>query len=149
MHCRVSEVFAASANRKISLPVFASRVAAGFPSPADDYIEGKIDLNRELIDHPLSTFYVRVQGDSMETTICQGDLLVIDRMPETRDGDIVVAWYEGDFCVKRLRVLDDGSVWLFSDNVSYSPIKIEREDDFEIWGLVLHSIQSFRKRWSA
>jgi len=89
------------------------RVPAGFPSPAEDYIEGSIDLSRDLIKHRLSTFYIRVIGDSMEPLIHSNDLLVVDRMPETNDKDIVVARFGNDLCVKRLRILNDGSVWLF------------------------------------
>ena len=79
----------------------------------------------------------------METLICSGELLIVDRMPETKDKDIVVARIGNDLCVKRLRILDDGAVWLYSENINYKPIQIGTEDDFEIWGKVLHSIQSF------
>lgn len=143
MQCSVWGIFTPNLTRKLSRPLVSSRVPAGFPSPAEDYIEGRIDLNKDLIKHPLATFYVRVIGDSMETVICSGDLLIVDRMPETRDRDIVIARLGSELCVKRLRILDDGAVWLFSENVNYQPIKIALEDDFEIWGKVLHSIQSF------
>ncbi|MDQ4121922.1 MAG: S24 family peptidase [Acidobacteriota bacterium] len=145
MQCKVTEVYAPDFLTRLSLPLFGSRVAAGFPSPADDYIEGRIDLNKELIRHPSFTFCVRVQGDSMETTIRPNELLIVDRMPETRDDDIIVAWYEGEFCVKRLKFLDDGSIWLYSDNRKYKPMKVAADSDFEIWGLVLHTVQSFRR----
>ncbi|MGI8494232.1 MAG: LexA family protein [Pyrinomonadaceae bacterium] len=143
MQCSVWGIFTPDLNRKLSRPVIGSRVSAGFPSPAEDYIEGRIDLNKDLIRHPFTTFYIRVIGDSMETLICSGELLIVDRMPETKDRDIVVARIGNDLCVKRLRILDDGSVWLFSENQNYKPIPIGIEDDFEIWGKVLHSIQSF------
>lgn len=144
MECKVSEIFVPNYSRKLSRPIFASRVSAGFPSPAENYIEGRIDLNRDLIRNPLSTFYVRVIGDSMENIISAGELLVVDRMSETRDKDIVVARLGSDLCVKRLRMLDDGSTWLFSENISYNPIEVTIETDFEIWGRVLHSIKSFK-----
>src|SRR5687767_645760 len=144
MECRVSEIFVPNYSRKLSRPIFASRVSAGFPSPAENYIEGRIDLNRDLIRNPLSTFYVRVIGDSMENLIWAGELLVVDRMSETRDRDIVVARLGSDLCVKRLRILDDGSTWLFSENINYNPIEVTIDTDFEIWGRVLHSIKSFK-----
>lgn len=144
MECKVLEIFVPNYSRKLSRPIFASRVSAGFPSPAENYIEGRIDLNRDLIRNPLSTFYVRVIGDSMENLIWAGELLVVDRMSETRDRDIVVARLGSDLCVKRLRILDDGSTWLFAENINYSPIEVTLETDFEIWGRVLHSIKSFK-----
>jgi DNA polymerase V len=143
MQCTVWEIFTPNLTRKLSRPLVSSHVPAGFPSPAADYIEGSIDLNLHLIKHRLSTFYIRVIGDSMETLIHSGDLLVVDKMPETSDKDIVVARIGNDLCVKRLRILDDGAVWLYSENINYKPIQISAEDDFEIWGKVLHSIQSF------
>ncbi len=143
MQCNVWEIFAPNFSRKLSRPIVASRVSAGFPSPAEDYIEGRIDLNRDLIRHPFTTFYVRVLGDSMESLICSGELLVVDRMPETKDKDIVVARLGSELCVKRLRILDDGAVWLVSENANYKPIAVNLETDFEIWGKVLHSIQTF------
>ena len=143
MQCSVWEIFVPNLSRKLARPIVASRVAAGFPSPADDYIEGRIDLNRDLIRHPFTTFYVRVLGDSMESLICSGELLVVDRMPETKDRDIVVARLGNELCVKRLRILDDGAVLLVSENPNYKPIEINMETDFEIWGKVLHSIQTF------
>jgi len=143
MQCSVWEIFAPNLSRKLSRPIVAARVSAGFPSPAEDYIEGRIDLNRDLIRHPFTTFYVRVLGDSMESLICSGELLVVDRMPETKDKDIVVARLGNELCVKRLRILDDGAVLLVSENANYKPIEINLETDFEIWGKVLHSIQTF------
>jgi len=143
MKCSVWGIFTPNLTRKLSRPLVSSRVPAGFPSPAEDYVEGRIDLNKDLIKHPLATFYVRVIGDSMETLICSGDLLIVDRMTETIDKDIVVARVGNDLCVKRLRILDDGAVWLCSENNNYKPIEIGLEDDFEIWGKVMHAIQSF------
>lgn len=143
MECSVWGIFTPNLTRKLARPLFGSRVTAGFPSPAEDYVEGRIDLNKDLIKHPLATFYVRVIGDSMETLICSGELLIVDRMAETGDKDIVVARVGSDLCVKRLRILDDGAVWLCSENANYKPIEIGAEEDFEIWGKVLHSIQSF------
>ena len=144
MQCQVSEIYSVKLNaRKLERPLISYRVCAGFPSPAEDYIEGRIDLNKDLIKHPFTTFYIRVIGDSMESLICSGELLIVDRMPETKDKDIIVARLGNDLCVKRLRILDDGIVWLYSENPHYKPIPVGIEDDFEVWGKVLHSIHSF------
>ena len=144
MQCKATEIIVPKFYHQLSRPLFSTRVSAGFPSPAEDYIEGRIDLNRDLIPHPFATFYIRVIGDSMESLICSGELLIVDRVPETNDKDIVIARLGNDLCVKRLRILDDGSVWLHSENPNYKPIQIGAEDDFEIWGKVIHSIQSFK-----
>lgn len=144
MQCVVESIFIPNFSRKVSRPLFSSRVSAGFPSPAENYIEGRIDLNKDLIQHQLSTFYIRVIGDSMEPLIASGELLIVDKMCETKDRDIVVARLGDDLCVKRLRMLPDGTVWLFSDNIDYRPIQITADIDFEIWGKVLHSIKSFK-----
>lgn len=129
--------------RKLERPLILCRVAAGFPSPAEDYIEGRIDLNKDLIRHPFTTFYIRVIGDSMEPLICAGELLIVDRMPEVDDKDIIIARIGNDLCVKRLRILDDGALYLYSENLDYKPIPICLEDDFEVWGKVIHSIKTF------
>jgi DNA polymerase V len=138
-------IYAVSQKMRFARPLIACRVAAGFPSPAEDYIEGRIDLNKDLIKHPLATFYIRVLGDSMEPLICSGELLIVDRMPETNDRDIVIARIGNDLCVKRLRILDDGALFLYSENPNYKPIPINIEDDFEVWGKVVHSIKTFSR----
>jgi DNA polymerase V len=132
-----------SRSLKIARPLIISRVSAGFPSPAEDYIEGRIDLNRELIKHPLSTFYIRVTGDSMcNAGIYPNTLLVVDRAMETNDGHIVIARLGDELCVKRLSIGNDGLVRLLPENDFYSPIEISEEMDFEIWGRVIYSIQT-------
>jgi DNA polymerase V len=144
MHCQVSEIIVPDFSFPLSRPLFASRVSAGFPSPAENYIEGRIDFNRDLIKNKLSTYYIRVIGDSMEPLIFSGELLIVDKMVETKDKDIVVARLGDDLCVKRLRLLPTGALWLFSENINYQPIEITLEIDFEIWGKVLHSVKSFK-----
>lgn len=125
---------------RLSRPLVQFLVPAGFPSPAQDEIAGRIDLNRDLVKHPLATFYVRVEGDSMEPRIHSGELLVVDRMVETKDGDIVVARLGQEFTVKRLHMEEDGNIWLLSENSSYEPIQITEGMDFEVWGRVMYSI---------
>jgi DNA polymerase V len=125
---------------RLSRPLIQFLVPAGFPSPAQDEIAGRIDLNRDLVKRPLATFYVRVEGDSMEPRIHSGELLVVDRMVETKDGDVVVARLGHEFTVKRLHTEEDGSIWLVSENHSYEPIQVTEGMDFEVWGRVMYSI---------
>jgi DNA polymerase V len=126
---------------RLSRPFFIVRVSAGFPSPADDWIEARIDLNRHLVRHPDATFYVRVNGDSMDDEIRDGDILVVDRACETEDGDIVLVRIANDFTVKRLS-LECGKLRLLPANTAYPPIEVTEEMDFEVWGKVLWSIRS-------
>lgn len=123
------------------IPLVLSRVAAGFPSPAEDYIETAIDLNRELIRHPYATFFVRVAGDSMLGAGIKPDTtLVVDRQLETKCGDIVIARLGDEMCVKELFIDDGGKIFLLSKNDNYPPIEISEDADFEIWGKVICSI---------
>lgn len=121
-------------------PLVVARISAGFPSPAEDWIEGRLDLNHHLIKHPAATFYMRVIGDSMNDEIREGDILVVDRAAEAEDGDIVVVRIFNDFTVKKLS-LQDGKIWLLAANESYQPTEITEEMDFEVWGKVLWSIR--------
>ena len=119
-----------------TLPLYGSRVAAGFPSPADDYLEGQLDLNRYLIDDSAACFMVRVSGDSMQGAgILDGDLLVINRSLAARHGHIVLAVVEGDFTVKRLHQ-QGGRTALLPDNPAYPPIDIGPGQELHIWGVV-------------
>lgn len=132
----------ASASSQV-LPLFSHRVTAGFPSPADDYIDQRLDLNEHLVDHPAATFYVRVQGDSMTgANIHDGDMLVVDRALEPVDGKIVIASVNGELTVKRLKIENEGA-WLIPENPDYPPLKISEGLDCVIWGVVAHVIHSF------
>ncbi len=123
-------------NGQSSLPLFSSPVAAGFPSPADDHLEGKLDLNEHLIKHPTATYFLRVSGDSMMGAgIHDKDILVVDRSIEPRAGKIVIAVVEGEFTVKRL-VRRGSKTLLVPENEAYSPIEITDEHDLMIWGVV-------------
>ncbi len=122
--------------------MFLSRVRAGFPSPADDYLDKKLDLNEHLIKHPAATFFVKVKGDSMiKAGINSGDILVVDRSLEPKDKKIVVAILNGEFTVKRVRKMKD-KLYLVSENDDYLPIEIKDDAEFEIWGVVAHVIHS-------
>ena len=127
----------------LRLPLYASRVAAGFPSPADDHLERPIDLNEHLVRHPAATFVVRVAGDSMTNAgIRHGDLLVVDRSREPQPGSIVVAVVDGELTVKRLRV-EGRRVWLAPENPAYRPIPVREDANLVVWGVVAHAIRSF------
>lgn len=123
------------------LPLADSRVAAGFPSPAEDYTTMHLDLNRELIKNPASTFYARVSGVSMiDEGINDGDLLVIDKSIEPYDGCLAVCYVDGDFTLKRFERHSDYGL-LVPANKEYKPIKITSENDFIIWGIVTYVIK--------
>jgi DNA polymerase V len=127
----------------LPLPLATESVAAGFPSPADDYIDIGIDLNEVLIRHPSSTFFLRVSGDSMTGAgIQHGDLLVVDRSLEARPGRIVVAVLDGAFTLKRL-MRHQGRLRLEAANSAYPPLELDRCGDVQIWGVAIHVIHSF------
>jgi DNA polymerase V len=137
----VAGVYLPDRRTRWSRPLIMCHVPAGFPSPAEDYVEGRIDLNRDLIKHPLSTFYVRVSGDSMVGAgIMPGAMLVVDRGVEALDGHIIIARIDDELCVKRLSMGDDGCICLLSENERYAPIEITEGMDFEVWGRVMYSI---------
>ena len=125
-------------------PMAASTIPAGFPSPADDYVEEHLDLAQHLIQHPNATFFVRVQGMSMAGACIQsGDILVVDRALTAGDGDVVVAAVNGEFTVKRLR-FRLGQPWLVPANPAYKPIMITEDMDTVIWGVVTSVVHKFR-----
>ena len=136
----VAYIGAYTRGMRLLRPLVVARISAGFPSPAEDWIEGRLDLNHHLIKHPAATFYMRVIGDSMNDEIREGDILVVDRAAEAEDGDIVVVRIFNDFTVKKLS-LQDGKIWLLAANESYRPMEITEEMDFEVWGKVLWSIR--------
>jgi DNA polymerase V len=122
--------------------VFLGRLPAGFPSPADDYIEGRLDLSRHLIKHPAATFFVRISGDSMiDAGIHTGDLLVVNRSLEAVDGNVVVAALDGELTVKRLYKRDK-VLRLVPANKNYQLIEIQAQQSFEIWGVVTNVIHA-------
>ena len=126
--------------RRRELPVFLSRVAAGFPSPGDDFADGTLDLN-DLVAHPSASFLVRVSGNSMTGAgIDDGDLLVVDRSREAKHGNIVTAVAYGEMTVKRLDRRGE-QWWLVPRNADYPAIALP--EDGEIWGVVAHTIKSY------
>jgi DNA polymerase V len=127
----------------ITRPLLAWPVKAGFPSPADDYLEGRIDLNEHLIRHPAATFFVRVSGDSMSGAgIQDGDLLIVDKAADVTSGCIVVARVHDEFTLKR--VCKQGNrVFLVPENDRYPTLEITEGSDFEIWGRVTGSVREY------
>lgn len=126
-----------------ALPLYASRVAAGFPAPGDDMVEKALNLNDLLITHPASTFFVRTEGDSMEGAgIFSGDILVVDKAVTVRSGSIVVAAVYGELVVKRY-VVKSGAALLLSENSAYAPIVVAEADDVFVWGVVVGSVRQF------
>ncbi len=125
------------------LPYVDQGISAGFPSPAEDFLDLKIDLNKELVKNPSATFYGRVKGNSMKDVgIDDGDLLVIDKSVEPRDGKIAVCFIDGEFTIKRIRI-DKNCCWLVPANEAYEPIRVTEDNDFVIWGIVVHVIKSY------
>ncbi len=118
------------------LPFFEARISAGFPSPAADYEEGSLDLNKHLIKNPPATFFVRVDGDSMiGAGIHHGDLLIVDRSIEAKNNNIVIAVVGGELNVKRLKI-QQGSVSLVPENPNYPTVEITEDTEFEVWAVV-------------
>lgn len=124
------------------LPYADEGVWAGFPSPAQDYMENAIDLNRDLVAHPESTFYARVMGDSMvDAGVKQGDILIVDKALEPRSGDMAVCILNGEFTLKFLD-MQPHSLRLIPANERFEPIMVSEADSFEVWGVVTYVISS-------
>ena len=135
-----------SNQRECPVPYILSRVSAGFPSPADDYIENNLSLSELLIKNHLSTFLMKATGDSMiDVGINDGDILIVDRSIEAKNRDIVIAVFEGNLTVKRLLIKPTGEVILKSENTLYQNILIPEGSDLEIWGVVTSAIHQFIK----
>ena len=131
-------------SENIVLQFFESRIQAGFPSPAQGMFGDTIDLNRELIDNPAATFCARATGNSMtDAGINDGDLLIIDKSLDPKEGNIAVCYIDGDFTVKRISIRDGGVV-LVPANSDYPEIPVGEDSNFQIWGIVSHIIKNCR-----
>ena len=140
MKTKAQTVYAPDLSTEHHQTLFEARVSAGFPSPAADYEEDKLDLNKHLIKHPAATFFVRVIGDSMVGAgIYCGDLLVIDRSLEPRDKSVVIAVVNGELTVKRIRMRKQ-KITLEPENENYSAQQINEDEEFEVWGVVTNVI---------
>ncbi len=123
---------------RLPLALAGESVSAGFPSPAEEYLERTLDLNEYLVDHPEATFFVRVSGDSMiGAGIHNNDILVVDRSRTAGPGNVVIAFIGGEFTVKRLHKTETG-LELAPENPEYKPIPLTEESDCQIWGVVQH-----------
>jgi DNA polymerase V len=121
---------------KVEINFAGFSVPAGFPSPAEEYLEPKLDLNQFLIKHPSATFFVKVQGNSMVNAgIHNEDILIVDRALEPKNGDIAVCVIDGEFTVKRLQIIDN-ELYLSPENGDFKPIKVTEFQDFKVWGVV-------------
>lgn len=135
------KIYTPELEAEVELPMSSNGISAGFPSPADDFMDLKLDLNRELIKNPASTFYARVSGVSMiDEGINDGDLLVIDKGVEPYDGCLAVAYIDGEFTLKRFENQGDHAL-LVPANKNYKPITITADNDFMIWGVVRYVIK--------
>ena len=140
METRITDIYRPEVKTQCERPLFMVPVTAGFPSPAEDYIEGKLDLNKYLIRHPAATFFVRVTGESMiNAGIHPGDILIVDRAIEPANKNVVIAVIDGEFMVKRISMIQ-GKVFLMPENENFKPLKIENEMNFEVWGVVTNVI---------
>ena len=128
-------------------PMAESGIHAGFPSPAQDYMNPCIDLNKELVKHPAATFYGRVVGDSMlDAGVEEGDILVIDRALEASEGKMAVCFVDGEFTLKYISrqnplTGEKDGIWLVPANPKYPPMKVQDFSDFTVWGVVTYIIK--------
>ncbi len=135
------DIFLPETATELELPLIGAKIKAGFPSPADDYVEERLDLNKYLIKNPASTFFARVSGDSMiGSGIYDGDILIIDRSVQPNNNSILVCAIDGEFTIKRIKKIDKDTIYLMPDNPDFEPIKVSRDNDLIIWGVVIYSI---------
>lgn len=128
-------------NQQRTLYLAQEKISAGFPSPADDFKELRISIDQEVVRNEEATFYARVSGESMQGAgLDDGDLLVIDRSVEPQHDKIAVCCIDGEFTVKRLKVVEDG-VFLIPENPKYQPIKVTEENELTIWGIVTYVVK--------
>lgn len=141
------KIYNADTSSSLSLLITDDTIRAGFPSPAQDNVSESIDLNKDLIRHPASTFYGRVAGDSMiDEGIDEGDILVIDKSLIPEEGDLAVCCIDAEFTLKRIHITNDGRLFLMPSNNNYRPIEVHEENEFVVWGIVTYTIKSNRKR---
>jgi DNA polymerase V len=142
-YLKILEVYHISLQTILELPFSKDGISAGFPSPADDFLDVGIDLNKELVKNPSATFYGKVRGHSMKDLgIHDGDLLVIDRSLEVQNGKIAVCFVDGEFTVKQIQLGKD-ACWLLPANKDFKPMQVTSDNDFQIWGIVIHVIKNF------
>ncbi|HNY43786.1 MAG: translesion error-prone DNA polymerase V autoproteolytic subunit [Bacteroidota bacterium] len=136
------EFYTAGIETKLELAYYGD-IRAGFPSPAEDFNDERIDLNKILIQNPLSTFYVKVIGNSMEGDFSDGDLLIIDKSLEWKENRIALCFVEGEFTLKRIRI-KNGKHYLVPSNSEFPIIEINEYNNATIWGVVAYSIKNHK-----
>ncbi|HEX7413835.1 MAG TPA: translesion error-prone DNA polymerase V autoproteolytic subunit [Bacteroidia bacterium] len=136
------DIFSIAVLGSLTIPFAKEGISAGFPSPAEDFLETTIDLSKELIKHPATTFCGKVKGNSMQDSgIHTGDIMIIDKSLEPRNGSIAVCYIDGEFTVKKIQIEKD-CCYLVAANNAYKPIKVTADNDFLIWGIVTKIIKS-------
>ena len=129
--------------KNLKIPLLSDSISAGFPSPADDCTEENIDLNEYLISNPFSTFFLRVQGDSMiNSGIKDKDLIIVDKSLTAKPGHIIIAMIDGEFTIKRLSIKNN-ELYLKAENHSYPDFRFKNHINVQIWGVVIYSIHSY------
>lgn len=126
----------------LEIPMISEAIPASLTSPTDDVVDLKIDLNRDLIQHPAATYFAKVSGENMnDAGIYDGDLIIIDRSLTPKDGDIAVCVIDSEFTIKRIKI-EGKCCWLIPSNKRREPILVTEDNQFMIWGIVAHSIKS-------
>lgn len=134
------QFFIPEVSEELRLPLVDAYISAGFPSPADDYLEAKLDLNKLLIRNPSSTFFARVRGTSMQDVgIHDGDILIIDKSLTPSHNSVLICFIDGEFTVKKIQK-KNGDMYLMPQNKDFAPIKVDKESDFRLWGVVTYCI---------
>lgn len=142
MKNKVEVIYVPDTSTELSQPFFTAKVSAGFPSPAGDYVEGRLDLNKHLIKNSAATFFVRVSGDSMEGAgIHNDDILVVDRSLEPKSGNVIIAVLDGELTVKRIRIRRK-RIFLEPENEKYAVSEVSKESDFQVWGVVTNVVHA-------
>ena len=137
------KIYPVSTDTSLNIPVADGGIKAGFPSPAQDFLDSTIDLNKELIHNPSSTFFGRVSGYSMKDMgIDNGDLLIIDKSLEVQSGKVAVCYIDGEFTLKKIKI-EENCCWLLPANEKFEPIKVTSDNEFLVWGILIHVIKSF------
>lgn len=137
----ILEFYIPNFSTSASLPFIDGGLRAGFPSPADDFLEVRIDFNEDIVKNKDATFYAKVKGNSMKNAgIFDGDLLVIDRSLEPLNNKIAVCFIDGEFTVKRIKK-EKNTVWLIPENEEFQPIKVTEDNEFIVWGIAIASIK--------
>ena len=139
---KITDLFKFSKDQNIAVPIFIDKVSAGFPSPASDYTERKLDLNEYLVSNPVATFIVKANGTSMiDVNIQSGDLLIVDKSLTPKNNSIVIASIFGDLTIKKLKK-KQGLIFLVPSNSNYPSFEVKEEMDCFIWGVVTYVIHA-------